>query len=78
MLLALLGVFCAFFMFFEHVGGTPVMALGFLFAIGFGPVRGFAVTLGVGIITSVFAALYITRVLIVLWFDARRPKTIEV
>ncbi|RED12860.1 protein translocase subunit SecD [Pontivivens insulae] len=57
---------------------TTFLAAVILFAIGSGPVRGFAVTLGVGIMTSVFAALYITRVLIVLWFDARRPKTIEV
>jgi len=43
-----------------------------------GPVRGFAITLALGIITSVFTAIYVTRLLIVLWFDRRRPKSIEV
>ncbi|MDB2406975.1 protein translocase subunit SecD [Jannaschia sp.] len=49
-----------------------------LFALGSGPVRGFAVTLGVGILTSVFTAIFVTRVLIVMWFERRRPRTIEV
>ena len=49
-----------------------------LFALGSGPVRGFAVTLGIGILTSVFTAIFVTRVLIVVWFERRRPKTIEV
>ena len=49
-----------------------------LFALGSGPVRGFAVTLGVGILTSVFTAIFVTRLLIVLWFERRRPRTIEV
>lgn len=49
-----------------------------LFVLGSGPVRGFSVTLGIGIVTSVFTAIYVTRLLIVTWFDRRRPKTIEV
>lgn len=49
-----------------------------LFALGSGPVRGFSITLGIGIITSVFTAIYVTRLLIVTWFDRARPKTIEV
>ena len=49
-----------------------------LFALGSGPVRGFSITLGIGIITSVFTAIYVTRLIIVTWFDRRRPKTIEV
>ncbi|CAM4404294.1 protein translocase subunit SecD [Palleronia rufa] len=49
-----------------------------LFTLGSGPVRGFAVTLGLGILTSVFTAIYVTRLMIVTWFDRRRPKTIEV
>ncbi|QBX99553.1 protein translocase subunit SecD [Rhodophyticola sp. CCM32] len=49
-----------------------------LFTVGSGPVRGFSVTLGIGIMTSVFTAIYVTRLLIVTWFDRRRPKTIEV
>ena len=49
-----------------------------LFAMGSGPVRGFAITLGLGIITSVFTAIYVTRLMVVIWFERRRPKTIEV
>ncbi|MBY6202320.1 protein translocase subunit SecD [Maritalea mobilis] len=49
-----------------------------LFALGSGPVRGFSVTLGIGILTSVFTAIYVTRLLIVTWFDRARPKKIEV
>ncbi|MDG3041975.1 protein translocase subunit SecD [Roseicyclus marinus] len=49
-----------------------------LFVLGSGPVRGFSVTLGIGIITSVFTAIYVTRLIIVTWFDRARPKTIEV
>jgi preprotein translocase subunit SecD len=49
-----------------------------LFAVGAGPVRGFAITLGVGIITSVFTALYVTRMLIELWYNWRKPKTVIV
>ena len=40
--------------------------------------EGFAITLGLGIITSVFTAIYVTRLLIVIWFERRRPKKIEV
>ena len=46
--------------------------------MGSGPVKGFAVTLFFGIITSVFAAIYVTRLLLVIWFERRRPKTITV
>jgi SecD/SecF fusion protein len=44
-----------------------------LFVLGSGPVRGFSVTLGIGIVTSVFTAIYVTRLLIVTWFD-RAPR----
>ena len=49
-----------------------------LLAMGSGPVRGFAWTLMIGIATSVFTAIFVTRLLIVFWFERRRPKTIEV
>lgn len=49
-----------------------------LFAVGAGPVRGFAITLGIGIITSVFTALFITRIFVEIWFQAKRPKTLTV
>ena len=47
-----------------------------LFAMGSGPVRGFAITLGLGIITSVFTAIFVTRLIAVIWFERRRPKTV--
>ena len=57
---------------------TTFMVAVILFTLGSGPVRGFAVTLGLGIVTSVFTAIFVTRSLISIWFAYRRPKTIEV
>ena len=57
---------------------TTFIIAAILWTLGSGPVRGFAVTLGIGILTSVFTAIFVTRLLIVLWFERRRPKTIEV
>ena len=57
---------------------TTFITAAILFAMGSGPVRGFAVTLGLGIITSVFTAIFVTRLLVVMWFERRRPRTIEV
>ncbi|SLN14657.1 protein translocase subunit SecD [Ruegeria meonggei] len=57
---------------------TTFITAVILFAMGSGPVRGFAITLGLGILTSVFTAIFVTRLMIVLWFERRRPKTIEV
>ena len=57
---------------------TTFMTATILFVMGSGPVRGFAITLGLGIITSVFTAIFVTRALIVMWFARKRPKTIEV
>ncbi|WP_296476870.1 protein translocase subunit SecD [Roseinatronobacter sp.] len=49
-----------------------------LFAMGSGPVRGFAITLGLGILTSVFTALMVTRLMMVIYFERRRPKTLVI
>jgi preprotein translocase subunit SecD len=57
---------------------TTFITAAILFVMGSGPVRGFAITLGLGILTSVFTAIFVTRLLIVFWFERRRPKTIEV
>jgi len=57
---------------------TTLIAAVILFMMGSGPVKGFAVTLGLGIITSVFTAIWVTRLLVVLYLKARKPKTIEV
>ena len=57
---------------------TTFITATILFAMGSGPVRGFAITLGLGILTSVFTAIFVTRLLVVMWFERKRPKTIEV
>ncbi|MFY0311385.1 protein translocase subunit SecD [Leisingera sp. D0M16] len=57
---------------------TTFITAVILFAMGSGPVRGFAITLGLGIMTSVFTAIFVTRLMIIMWFERRRPKTIEV
>ena len=57
---------------------TTLIAAVILFAMGSGPVRGFAVTLGVGILTSIFTAIYVTRLFVVVWMERRRPKKITV
>ena len=57
---------------------TTFITAVILFAMGSGPVRGFAITLGLGIMTSVFTAIFVTRLFVVMWFERRRPKTIEV
>ncbi|RZO36423.1 MAG: protein translocase subunit SecD [Rhodobacteraceae bacterium] len=57
---------------------TTFIAALILFLMGSGPVRGFSITLGLGIITSVFTAIYVTRLLLAIWFDRTRPKTIVV
>ncbi|MEL6548849.1 MAG: protein translocase subunit SecD [Pseudomonadota bacterium] len=49
-----------------------------LYLMGSGPVRGFAITLGLGILTSVFTAIFVTRVLVIMWFERKRPKVLEV
>ncbi len=49
-----------------------------MFWLGSGPVRGFAVTLGLGIVTSMFTAVYVTRLIVELWLDWKKPKTIVV
>ncbi|KPP85544.1 MAG: preprotein translocase subunit SecD [Rhodobacteraceae bacterium HLUCCO07] len=57
---------------------TTFITAVILYAVGSGPVRGFAITLGLGIITSVFTAIFVTRLIIAMWFERRRPKTLEV
>jgi preprotein translocase subunit SecD len=57
---------------------TTLITAVILFVMGSGPVRGFAITLGLGILTSVFTAIFVTRLIVVIWFERRRPKTLEV
>ncbi len=57
---------------------TGLLTALIMFWIGSGPVRGFAVTLGIGILTSMFTAVYVTRLVIELWMNWKRPKAIVV
>ncbi len=52
---------------------TTFIAATILFAIGSGPIKGFAVTLGIGILTSVFTAVTVTRLMLVIWLRRTRP-----
>ncbi|MEL7467564.1 MAG: protein translocase subunit SecD [Pseudomonadota bacterium] len=57
---------------------TTFIAAVILFAMGSGPVKGFAVTLGVGIITSVFTATLVTRFMVSSWLHSARPKSLKI
>jgi preprotein translocase subunit SecD len=57
---------------------TTILAALILFQFGAGPVRGFAWTLSIGVITSVFTAVLVTQILIALWFRTQRPKALPI
>ncbi|MFN0115932.1 MAG: protein translocase subunit SecD [Paracoccaceae bacterium] len=57
---------------------TTLIAAAVLFFMGSGPVKGFAVALSVGIVTSIFSAINVTRLFVILWFRWRRPRTLVV
>ena len=53
---------------------THMIASLILFTLGSGPVRGFAVALGVGILTSFYTSFNITRLIVITWLKNARPK----
>jgi preprotein translocase subunit SecD len=55
---------------------TTLLAGAILFFLGTGAVRGFAVTLSIGIITTVFTAYTVTKLLLATWYRYARPKAI--
>jgi preprotein translocase subunit SecD len=57
---------------------TTFIAAAILFFIGSGPVRGFALTLAIGIATTVFTAFTMTRVMIAFWVRWWRPKVVPI
>jgi preprotein translocase subunit SecD len=57
---------------------TTFIAAMVLFFIGTGPVRGFAVTLGVGILTTLFTAFTLTRLIVAYWVRAIRPQYVPI
>ena len=54
---------------------TTLLVAFILFAIGTGPIKGFAVTLAIGIITSLFTAIIVTRALMQVWYGNRKNLT---
>ncbi len=56
---------------------TTLIVAFFLYVFGNGPVKGFAVTLSIGIISSMFAAILLTRMMIALWIKHVRPKKLN-
>ncbi|MBV9556914.1 MAG: protein translocase subunit SecD, partial [Pseudolabrys sp.] len=57
---------------------TTFIAAAVLFYIGTGPVRGFAVTLGIGILTTVFTAFTLTRLIVAYWVRWQRPQRVPI
>ena len=53
---------------------TTLFAALFLYIFGSGPIKGFAVTLSIGIATSMFTAVMVTRMLIIIWLERKRPR----
>ncbi|HVV27212.1 MAG TPA: protein translocase subunit SecD [Rhizomicrobium sp.] len=57
---------------------THLIASLILFELGTGPVKGFAVALGVGIVTSFFTAVMVTRLIVIAWINTARPRTLVI
>ena len=57
---------------------TTFIAAALLFTLGAGPVRGFGITLGIGIVTSVFTAFTLSRMMISFWISRRRPESLPI
>ncbi len=57
---------------------TTLIAALVLFQMGSGPIRGFAVTLAVGVFTTMFCSLVISRLLVLAWLHRTRPKILTI
>jgi preprotein translocase subunit SecD len=57
---------------------TNTIAAALMFYFGSGPIRGFAVVLFIGIVTSVFTAVNFTRMLVALWVKRKRPRELHI
>jgi preprotein translocase subunit SecD len=60
----------------SHV--TTLVAGALMFWLGSGPIKGFAVTLSLGVLTSLFSAILVTRLQIVTWLRRTKPKVIPI
>ncbi|WP_297103628.1 protein translocase subunit SecD [uncultured Devosia sp.] len=57
---------------------TTFIAAVVLFFLGSGPVQGFAVTLAIGIVTTLFTAYFVTMLIVGRWYSWRRPKKLKI
>jgi len=57
---------------------TTLIAAVLLYIFGSGPVKGFAVTLTIGIIASIFSAIMVTRLIVIWWMRATKPKVLPI
>ncbi|MFI4983932.1 MAG: protein translocase subunit SecD [Rickettsiales bacterium] len=55
---------------------TTILASSILFFLGTGPIKGFAITLIIGISCSMFTAITLTRLMLALWYRKNMPKTL--
>ncbi len=55
---------------------TTLISTALLYAVGTGPIKGFAVTLTIGILSSMFTAIMLTRLMVVTWLKQFRPKAL--
>jgi preprotein translocase subunit SecD len=57
---------------------TTLIAAVLLFMFGSGPIKGFAVTLAIGLVTSLFTAIMVTRMVVVWWLRRKRPQVLPI
>jgi protein-export membrane protein SecD len=57
---------------------THLIASLILFRLGTGPIKGFAVALGVGIVTSFYTSVMVTRLMVIGWLNIRRPRKLAI
>ncbi len=57
---------------------TTLIVAFILFNYGSGPIKGFAVTLTIGILASMFSAITLTRMIIIIWLKANKPKILRI
>ena len=56
---------------------TTLFAAGILIWLGSGPVRGFGVTLGLGLLSTLFAAILVSKLILIAWMRVKHPKVIK-
>lgn len=56
---------------------TGLLTAALMFWLGAGPIRGFAITMGLGILTSMFTAIYVTKLILQSWLEWKKAKRVE-